>query len=194
MPDPDRPVTLIASRTILRNAVFTVFADHLRDASGAEVTDYLRVVPRQRAAGGVTGIAVLPLLDGAFGLIRVYRHPIGESCWEAARGFVDAGETPAEAARRELLEETGLVADPDDLRDLGTIAPEPGLLDARVRLFVAERCRRASAAAGGEVGLGETRFFAREDFLELIGRGAIVDPSTQICAYRYFGVAGRRDA
>ena len=36
-------------------------------------------------------------------------------------GKVDAGETPAQAAARELQEETSLQAHPDDLRELGVI-------------------------------------------------------------------------
>jgi ADP-ribose pyrophosphatase len=40
-------------------------------------------------------------------LIRLYRHGIGKIIWEIPGGVVDPGETPLEAARRELLEETG---------------------------------------------------------------------------------------
>ena len=44
----------------------------------------------------------------------VLRRAPGGRCpgsWEAVHGHIEAGETPADAARRELAEETGLTAD-----------------------------------------------------------------------------------
>jgi len=187
MTETDRPITLVSSRAACRNAVFTVFLDHIRGADGTEVPDYVRVVPHHRAADGVTGVAVLPVMDGRFGLIRVYRHPIAAHSWETVRGFVDAGEAPAAAAKRELREEAGL--DAGRLRELGRFAPEPGLVDARLQLYVAEDCRPAPATASREIGHGEIRYFARDAFLRMLGNGEIFDPGTLICAYRYFGIA-----
>jgi len=40
-------------------------------------------------------------------LIRLYRHGVGKIIWEIPGGVIDPGETPLEAGRRELLEETG---------------------------------------------------------------------------------------
>lgn len=184
----DRPITLLARKEVCRNAVFTVYADHIRDAAGREVADYLTVAPHHRTVDGVTGIAVLPVLDGRFGLIRVYRHSIEAHGWEVPRGFVDEAETPATAARRELAEETGLVT-AAPLRELGAVAPEPGVLGARVRLFAAEQCVRKGAAPDHELGHGELRFFARHELMELISGGEVMDPCTLVCCYRYLGVA-----
>ena len=40
-------------------------------------------------------------------LERQYRHGLGKTCYELPCGVIEAGETPLEAAKRELLEETG---------------------------------------------------------------------------------------
>ncbi len=183
----DSPITLLARKEVFRNAVFTVYADHIHDKSGNEVRDYLTVVPHHTAEKGITGVAVLPVMDGRFGLIRVYRHSIGAYGWEVPRGFVDQTETPAAAAQRELAEETGLVA-AGPLRDLGALAPEPGVLAARVRLFAAEACARGRAVTGEEMGHGDLQFFSRQELAGLLDRGEIVDPCTLVCCYKYLGI------
>ena len=57
-------------------------------------------------------VAVVPLFDdGTVVLLRQYRHPIGRYLLEIPAGKLDVdGEDPADAARRELAEETGLQA------------------------------------------------------------------------------------
>jgi ADP-ribose pyrophosphatase len=187
---PDLPIKLIARKEVCRNSVFTVYFDHIRDVAGNEVPNYLTVVPNHRAADGVTGVAVLPVREGRFGLIRIYRHSIGAHGWEVPRGFVDQGETPAAAALRELAEETGLATDSGALRDLGALAPEPGVLSARVRLFAAERCSGGATAVREEMGHGELRFFTRTELTGMLGNGEILDPCTLVCCYRYLGAAG----
>lgn len=186
---PDRPITLLARREVCRNTVFTVYFDHIKDTAGNEVTDYLSVVPHHRAANGVTGVAVLPVVDGRLGLIRIYRHPLGEQSWEIVRGFVDQAETPDAAAVRELREEAGLVVAVESLRELGTIAPEAGVIEARIRLFAAEGCARESGACSNEMGHRETKYFTREALAGMIDRGEIMDPCTLVCCYRYLSAS-----
>lgn len=45
--------------------------------------------------------------DGKFVFERQYRHGIGKTCYEIPAGVIEKGEAPLEAAKRELLEETG---------------------------------------------------------------------------------------
>ena len=45
--------------------------------------------------------------DGKFVMERQYRHGLGRTCYEIAAGVIEEGETPLQAAQRELMEETG---------------------------------------------------------------------------------------
>jgi ADP-ribose pyrophosphatase len=157
MSAPEPPVKRLARRTALENRVWRVDLDHLRDANGAEVRDYLVLSSRTHAPGEIGGVAVLPELpDGRIVLLRNWRHAIGRWSWEAAKGFVDPGEAPVAAARRELAEETGLACAPENLVSLGPVFSEPAALATSVALFVARDCRPLPERApqADEVGLG----------------------------------------
>lgn len=45
--------------------------------------------------------------DGKYIMVEQYRHGIGETCMEVCAGVCESGEAPLDAAKRELLEETG---------------------------------------------------------------------------------------
>ena len=56
-------------------------------------------------------VGVLPVdRDGAIWLVGQYRYPLDAYSWEIPEGGCPASESPEETARRELREETGLVA------------------------------------------------------------------------------------
>lgn len=86
---PHQPIAVISRKRVCKNAVFTVYLDHIRSESGCEVTDYLSVEPLHLFAGKISGIAMLPVVDDQIGLIPLFRHPLGQSGWEIPRGFVD---------------------------------------------------------------------------------------------------------
>ena len=56
--------------------------------------------------------------------------------WELPAGLVEDGEEPAQTAARELLEELGFAATPEDFRELGPWTfPAPGIIGERHLFF-----------------------------------------------------------
>jgi len=79
--------------------------------------------------------AIVPLhADGTVTLIRQYRHAAGGMIWEVPAGKLDPGEDPAECAKRELEEETGVSC--GTVRHLTSILTTPGFTDERIHLYV----------------------------------------------------------
>ncbi len=81
------------------------------------VTDQTAIAPTGRPApyGLVRfknlAVAVLPIHeDGTVTLVGQHRFPLGDYSWELPEGGAPVGEDPLAGARRELAEETGLMA------------------------------------------------------------------------------------
>lgn len=73
--------------------------------------------------------------DGKFVIEKQYRHGLGVESIELPCGVMESGETPLEAARRELLEETGYGN--GSWTQLMTIAPNPGSMSNLTHCFLA---------------------------------------------------------
>lgn len=58
------------------------------------------------------GVTIYSLLDDKVVLVRQYRYPLGGYVYEFPAGLVEPGEDIADAAVREMYEETGLVFAP----------------------------------------------------------------------------------
>lgn len=174
------------------NRIFEVFFDDIEWTDGQRVKDYLVVAPRCAAADLTTGVSVLPVVDGKFALIRVYRHAIGAYAWEVPRGFVDAGESAIAAAMRELQEETGLSCPEAGMRPLGAIAPEAGILAGRIRLYAALGCVRARPFDASEFGHREVRLFDAAEMAAMAATSEIQDPGTLVAYFRLQALSEHR--
>jgi len=80
--------------------------------------------------------------DGNIILERQWRHALGIVSTEIPAGVVEAGETPLEAARRELQEETGYTG--GEWEPIVTVAPNPGLMTNRCHCFLAKGVSKTS--------------------------------------------------
>ncbi len=88
-------------------------------------------------------VLVIPVTaDGEVVMIRQFRHGVREVVLEVPGGIIDAGESPEEAAVRELREETGFTA--ERVRLLGRMLPNPAINSASCHVVLAENCRRTA--------------------------------------------------
>jgi len=84
------------------------------------------------------GGAVVAAQDqrGRVALIRQFRHAAGGWIWEFPAGLLEPGESPLDAAKRELREETGCTA-AAAWQSLGATLTTPGFCTERLHLFLA---------------------------------------------------------
>jgi len=102
---------------------------------------------------GTTGVVCIIAVDNDRRLILVeqYRPPVGTSVIELPAGLAgdladQADETLEQAARRELLEETGYAA--GDWRQLVTAASSAGITDEVITYFLATNLEKKSPGGG----------------------------------------------
>jgi ADP-ribose pyrophosphatase len=73
--------------------------------------------------------------DGQYVFVRQYRKAVEQMMLEIVAGTLEKGEDPVDCAKRELLEETGYIA--DEITHLGAIYPSPGYVDEKIDLYFA---------------------------------------------------------
>jgi ADP-ribose pyrophosphatase len=152
--------------------VMALRADHVVMPGG-------RVATREIVEhAGAVAIAALDE-DDRLMMIFQYRHAVRRRLWEIPAGLLDhAGEDPAEAAARELMEEAGLEA--TDWSVLVDVVPSPGFSDESVRAFLARgltEVQRPDLGDDEEADL-ELRWIPLDDAVAMVLSGEIVNAVT----------------
>ncbi len=82
-------------------------------------------------------------------LIRLYRHGVGQVIWEIPGGMIDPGESPLQAARRELLEETGYSG--GRWQEMPAVSPNPDNHTNRMHIFLAQDVEKTGAQSAEDL-------------------------------------------
>jgi len=129
-----QPWQQLSEETLFQYKVFRARRSHRRSPrTGAEIGFFLMDTP--------DWVVVLPItVDERLVLVRQFRHGSGRVGLEIPGGLIDAHETdPAEAAARELREETGYAA--ERIVPIGVMNPNPSMMTNRCHAFLATGCR-----------------------------------------------------
>ncbi len=82
-------------------------------------------------------VALVPMVDDSHVcLVRNRRYAVGKTLLEVPAGTIESGESPAQTAARELLEETGYHA--GRIRLIRDWYVSPGVMTERMYLFLCE--------------------------------------------------------
>jgi ADP-ribose pyrophosphatase len=175
---------VLSSSTIYNGPVFGIRRDEVIEPSGVRTTREVITHP-----GSVVVLPVLP--DGRILMIRQYRHAAHQYLWELVAGRIDAGESPREAAVRELIEETGYRA--SRFRIFLDVFPTPGFLEERMFILLAEGLTAGEAEPEEDEKIF-SRAFSFKQLEEMIRTGKLRDAKSiaGILFYLRFLVTGKR--
>jgi ADP-ribose pyrophosphatase len=110
-------------------------------------------------------------------LVRQFRLPARQYLWELPAGKLDEGETPLQAARRELKEETGYRA--KTWKKLASYYASPGFLAEKMTIYLATDLTDGEATPMEDERI-EKRWFRGRELDTMIREGRLHDGKTMI--------------
>jgi ADP-ribose pyrophosphatase len=167
---------ITSSREVYKCKLFRVTEDRAVDPkTGFKI---------QRSVVRHAGSAVMMAVDEKkrILLVRQYRLPAERYLWELPAGRLDPGEKPLQAAKRELVEETGYRA--RTWSKLASFWVSPGYVEERMTIFLATDLTAGQATPMDDERI-EARWFTPRDIAQMIGTGKLDDAKTMIGYYAW---------
>ena len=174
----------IDSTEIYHGVVVHLYKDRIKLQNGHES---IREVLRDCKA-----VCVLPLdADGNVTMVRQYRYAHSKVLLEIPAGKLDAGESFLDGAKRELFEETGIVA--KDYKFLGEIYTTPAFVDEVIYMYLATGLEYSS-----EQHLDEDEFLNVEkiplkELVRMTMCGEIRDAKTQVAVLKVAALVDKNE-
>ena len=125
-------------------------------------------------------------VDGRLILERQYRHAIGKVSTEICAGCVEKGESPLEAARRELQEETGYCG--GEWTELLCLSPNSSTMDNYCYCYYARGLEKVSGQHLDET--EDIRVFleSKEEVLRMLQQGEFKQAMMVAPLWKYFAL------
>jgi len=170
----------LSSQEVYKTAWFTIKKDQVAIHTGKELTYSYMVLPHP----AVTIVAVNH--DGEVLLQKNYRYTLRTRLWELPAGNSD-GEEPLTAAKRELLEETGLVS--DDWLSLGEVYMATGVASIQQHMFLARGVKPQTDERDEDEDISSQCFISRTKITDMLRSNDIVDSDSVIALYKYLAIS-----
>jgi 8-oxo-dGTP pyrophosphatase MutT (NUDIX family) len=157
--------TVLETKFLQDCAVFSVSRTLAKSPRTGESHPFYRI-------DSVDWVNIVPITpDGDFVLVKQYRHGLEGFTIETPGGMVDPGETPAEAAGRELLEETGYRA--AEIVPLGGVNPNPALFGNTLYAFLGRDVERVEEVRNESTEETHVEVVSPAELRRLVSEGAV---------------------
>jgi ADP-ribose pyrophosphatase len=185
--DSGGPAEVLSSNVSYEGSLFRVLSDQIREPTGKLVR---RDVIRHNGSVVILAIDKGKSKKDPLVLIeRQFRHAAQQYLYEVPAGKMEEGEVHLDAAKRELLEETGYQA--RKWTKLVKYFASPGFLGEWMQVFLAEGLIPGEAHPEEDESL-ELQFVPLSELLRLIEADRIRDGKTLIAVLWYAHFAARR--
>lgn len=172
----------LETRQIADCRVFTVHEMHRRSPRTGKQGNFFGIEARD-------WVNVIAVTDaGQVLLVRQYRHGTDEVTLEIPSGIIDGDEAPAEAARRELLEETGYTC--EAIVEIGCVRPNPAIMNNRAYTFLATELSLRGAQSLDDHEEIEI-VHAPLDHIDTLLREGAIDHSLMVAAFHFYSLRER---
>jgi 8-oxo-dGTP pyrophosphatase MutT (NUDIX family) len=160
----------LGSETIFKHPRLVLEEDDVRLPDGVE-TKYLRF------SGLLDYVTVVAEQDDRIVLLKEYSYPLDEWLWQFPEGLFNESDDAVSAARRELTEETGLIA--DKMKVIGMNYGHHRRTDQKNHVLLASGLKEGGKLTGDAEEIGtETHRFSLEEIKQMVRNGEIKQKNT----------------
>ena len=164
----------LSSKLVYDGRVIKVSRDEVKCPNGEES---IREIVHHRG-----GVGILFKVGNKFIFEKQYRYALSEEIIEMPAGKLEEGEIPLEAAKRELLEETGYR--PLEMIHLGDSYPTPGYSSEVIHLYYCPKAVKEERHLDKDEDI-ELIYLTLEEIEQMIKDGKIKDSKTVAAIFLY---------
>ena len=131
---------------------------------GRDYAYFIKEEPEFAVCGALTP-------EGQVLMVRQFRPGPKRWLYDMPGGMIDDGDTPLDTARKELLEETGYMAELELLATCYVTAYST----AKKHIFLARNCRKVAEPEDDPNIIGEPVLLSKDEFLAMVDGGELLD-------------------